>query len=117
MDFTGIANATSTPIGWKGGWWVGSQEVVGKGYVLTKNNQMATIGAIFTPTYHTKQLNPCPNLSANHMVNYSRLYACQGRWSHLKTTLALMDILQASETQAKPQKHKPQQSSLGNIQH
>ena len=38
---------------------------------------MAFIGAIFTSTYHTKQLNPWPNSSASHVVNYSRLSACQ----------------------------------------
>ena len=27
-------------------------------YVNTENSQMASIGAIFTYTYHTKQLNP-----------------------------------------------------------
>ena len=39
---------------------------------------MASIVAIFTYTYHTKQLNPWPYLSASHVVNYSRLSACQG---------------------------------------
>ena len=33
----------------------------GKGYVNTENNQMAYIGAIFTSSYHTKQLNPLTN--------------------------------------------------------
>ena len=59
-----------------GGWEV--NEVVGKGYVLTKTNQMASIGVIFTSTYHTKQLNPWPNSSASRVVNYSQLSACQG---------------------------------------
>ena len=36
--------------------WTGSHKVVGKGYVFTKNSQMASIGAIFTSTYQTKQL-------------------------------------------------------------
>ena len=39
---------------------------------------MASIGAIFTSTYCTKQLNPWPNSSASCVVNYSRLSACQG---------------------------------------
>ena len=62
-----------------GGWgWLGSHEVVGKGYIFTKTSQMASIGVIFTSTYHTKQLNPSPNSSASHVVNYSQLSACQG---------------------------------------
>ena len=62
------------------GWgWAGSHEVVGKGYVFTKNSQMTSIGAIFTPTCHTKQLNPWTNLSANCVVIHSRLSACQGQ--------------------------------------
>ena len=60
-----------------GGGWVGSHEVAGKGYVFTKTSQMASIGVIFTSTYHTKQLNPCPNSSASRVVNYSQLSACQ----------------------------------------
>ena len=32
---------------------MGSHEVAGKGYVFTKTSQMASIGAIFTSTYHT----------------------------------------------------------------
>ena len=39
---------------------------------------MASIGVIFTSTYHTKQLNPWPNSSASRVVNYSWLSACQG---------------------------------------
>ena len=62
-----------------GGWgWVGSYKVAGKGYVFTKTSQIASIGVIFTSTYHTKQLNPWPNSSASRVVNYSRLSACQG---------------------------------------
>ena len=58
--------------GWEATKWAG------KGYVFTKTNQMASIGVIFTSTYHTKQINPCPNSSASHVVNYSQLSACQG---------------------------------------
>ena len=57
---------------------MGSHEVVGKGYVFTKISQMASIGAIFTSTYHTKQLNPWLNSLASRVVNYSQLSACQG---------------------------------------
>ena len=64
--------------GGRGAGWVGSHEVAGKGYVLTKTSQMASIGVIFTSTYHTRQLNPWPNSSASRVVNYSQLSACQG---------------------------------------
>ena len=30
--FTGVANTTSTPIGWEGGGQVGSHKITGKGY-------------------------------------------------------------------------------------
>ena len=59
------------------GGWADSHEVAGTSYVFTKTIQMASIGAIFTSKYHTKQLNPWPNLSASRVVNSSRLSACQ----------------------------------------
>ena len=71
-SFFGVANTTRV------GGCMSSHKVVGKGYVLTKTSQMASIGVIFTSTYHTKQLNPWPNSSASRVVNYSRLSACQG---------------------------------------
>ena len=52
--------------------------VVSKGYVNTENSQMASICAIFTSKYHTKQLNPWLNSSASCVVNYNRLSAWQG---------------------------------------
>ena len=61
-----------------GKWGAGSHKVVGKGYVFTKASQMASIGVIFTSTYHTKQLNPWPISSASRVVNYSQLFAYQG---------------------------------------
>ena len=73
-SFTGVANISSTPTGGR----VGSHEVAGKGYVLTKTRLMTFIGVIFTSTYHTKQLNPWPNSLASRVVNYSQLSACQG---------------------------------------
>ena len=73
-----MANTTSTSIGWEGGWQAGSHKVVSKGYVNPENRQMASTGAIFTPTYHIKQLNPWQNSSVGHVVNYSWLSACQG---------------------------------------
>ena len=76
-----------------GGWeQVGSHEVVVKGYVSSENSQMASIGTIFTSTYHTKQLNPWQNSSASHVENYSWLSACQGVRSLLKTTQGLVDV-------------------------
>ena len=57
---------------------MGSHEVTGKGYIFPINSQMASIGTILTSTYHIKQLNPWPNSLALHVVNYSRLSACQG---------------------------------------
>ena len=57
---------------------MGSHEVVGKGYVFTITTQMASIGAIFTSMYHTKQLSSWPNSSASRVLDYSRLSACQG---------------------------------------
>ena len=56
----------------------GSHEVVGKGYVNTKNSQMVSTDTIFTFTYHTKQLNSWPDSLAGCVVNYSQLSACQG---------------------------------------
>ena len=38
---------------------------------------MAFIGAIFT-TYYAKKLNSWLNSSANHVMNYNQLSACQG---------------------------------------
>ena len=70
-----VTTVSSAPIGWEGG---GNHEVAGKGYVNSENSQMASIGAIFTSTYHTKQLNPWTNSSASHVINYSYLSACQG---------------------------------------
>ena len=62
-----------------GGWgWAGSHEVAGKGSVFTKISQMASIGAIFTSTYHSKQLNPWQNSPASCVVKYSQLSAFQG---------------------------------------
>ena len=48
-----------------------------KGLINTENIQLASIGAIFTSIYHTKQLNPWPNISASHVVKYNQLSACQ----------------------------------------
>ena len=71
---------------------MGSHEVAGKGYVFTKTSQMASIGVIFTSTYHTKQLNLWLNSSASRVVNYSQLSACQGDMQPLKATRTLVDV-------------------------
>ena len=42
---------------------------MGKVYVNIENSQMASIGAIFTYIYHTKELNPWPNSSASQGHN------------------------------------------------
>ena len=72
---------------------MGSHEVAGIGYVFTKTSQMASIGVIFTSTYHKKQLNPWPNSSASCVVNYSQLLLVKGICSHLKATHTLVDVL------------------------
>ena len=63
---------------------MGSNEVVGKGHVFTKNSQMTSIGVIFISRCHTKQLNPWPNSSGSRMVIQSRLSACQGKMGPFK---------------------------------
>ena len=70
---------------------MGSHEVAGKGYIITENSQMTSTGAIFTSTYHTKQLNQLPNSSADCVMNYSQLSACQGEMEPIKTTHTLFD--------------------------
>ena len=87
--FTGVANIHSPPIVWEGGGQAGSHKVAGKGYVFTKNNQMAFIGTIFTSTCHTKQLNP----SASCVVNYIRLFPCQGKRTECNQTDQLSAVL------------------------
>ena len=63
--------------------------MAGKGYVDTKNSQMASIGAIFSSTYCIKQLNAWLNLS---VMIYSRKSACPGEMESLKTIQALLDV-------------------------
>ena len=91
MVFTGVANTTSPPIGWEGGY---SHEAAGKVYIFTTNTEIIFIGVILTFTYHTKQLNPWLNPLASHVVIYSQLLT-KGRWGHLKAIRALMDARQA----------------------
>ena len=89
---------------------MGSHKVAGKSYVFTKTSQMASIGVIFTSTYHTKQLNPWPNSSASHVVNYSQLSACQGDMQPFEGDLYTRGRLTNL-------RNKPQQKQPGNFQH
>ena len=52
--------------------------MTGKGYVFTKNSQMTSIGAIFTSTCHTKQLNPMAKL-ISELCGNSQLAVCLPR--------------------------------------
>ena len=70
----------------------------------------SSFGAIYTSTYHTKQLNPWLNSSARREVSYSHLSACPEGMDPLKFTRVLVDIWQASEA-------SHSKSSLDNIQH
>ena len=78
----------------EGGQWAGSHEVVGKGYVFTKNREITSIDAVFTSTCHKKQLNTWPNSSASHVVITVGCLLAKGRWGHLKDTRALLDVRQ-----------------------
>ena len=86
--------------------------MAGKGYIKTENSQMASNIAVFTSTYHTKQLNPWqPNSSANCVVKYSRLSVCQREretfTDHLNTCVCL-----TSHSRNKPQQKQPGQPSV-----
>ena len=47
---------------------MGSHEVAGIGYVFSKTRQMASIGVIFTSTYHTKQLSSPGNFQHQYLA-------------------------------------------------
>ena len=83
--------------------------MTGKGYVFTKTSQMASIGAVFTSTYHTKQLNPWPNSSASRVVNYSWLSACQGDMEPFEGNPSTHGCL--TSLRNKPQQKQPRQLS------
>ena len=70
---------------------------------------MASIGVIFTSTYHTKQLNPWPNSSASRVVNYSRLSACQGDMGPFEGNPNTCGHL--TSLRNKPQQKQPRQLS------
>ena len=77
--------------------------------MFTKNSQMVSIGAIFTSTYHRKQLNPRPNSSASVVVNYSQLSACQGDMEPLEGYQSTCGHLTSLKNQ--PQQKQPGQLS------
>ena len=88
---------------------MGSHKVADKGYIFTKTSQMASIGVIFTSTYHTKQLNPWPNSSASRVVNYSQLSACQGDMQPFEGDPSTCGRL--TSLRNKPQQKQPRQLS------
>ena len=65
-----------------------------KNYVNTENSQVESIGVIVTSTYHTKQQNLMPNSPAadSCVMNYSQLFAYQGKMEPFKNTQALLDV-------------------------
>ena len=77
---------------------VWSHEVAGKGCIHTENSQIASIGAISTSTYHTKQLNAYPTSSASVFVNYSWLLACPRKIELVKDHPNTHGHLTSSET-------------------
>ena len=88
--------------------------MVGNVYVFTKTSQMTSTGAIFTTAYQIKQLNPWPNSSASHVVNYSRLHMYA---SVSKGYVAIWRWPKNSWISDKPQRKGHNKSSPGNFQH
>ena len=93
-------------MGWR---VVGSYEVVGKSYVNTENNQIASIDAIFSSTYHIKQLNPWPTLSFSFVVIYNWLSACPAYIEPFKDHTSTHGCLTSLKN--KPQQKQPAQLS------
>ena len=83
-----------------------SHKVAGKGYIFTKNNQMASTGVICTSTYHTKWLKPWPNSSASRVVIYSLLAACPLEMAPFKGHPSTREHLTGL-------RNKPQEKELG----
>ena len=85
--------------------------MAGKGYINTENSQMVSIGTIFASTNHTEQLNPWPNSSDSHVVNYSQLQlsACQGEMEPFKDDPSTCGCL--TSLRNKPQQKQPAQIS------
>ena len=59
--------------------------------------------------YHTKQLNPWPNSSANRVGNYSQLSACQGEMEPFEDDPNTHGCL--TSLRSKPQQKQPGQLS------
>ena len=89
-----------------------SHEVMGKGYIITKTSQMTSTGAILTLIYHTKQQNPWPNSSGNHMVNYSRLSIYQGDMQPFEGDLSTHGHLTDKPQKQATEKPPPRQLSV-----
>ena len=104
--FSMYNNTTSISLGWR---VVGSYEVVDKGYVNTENNHMASIDAIFSSTYHIKQLNPWPNSSSSFVVIYNWLSACPTYMELFKDHTSTHGCLTSLKN--KPQQKQPAQLS------
>ena len=101
-SFTDIANTTSTPLGWIAMKWQAKAMST-----LKAASQMASIGAIFTFTYHKNQLNPQLNSSASHVVNNSQSSACQWKVEPFKDHLSICGCL--TSLRNKPQEKQPKQ--------
>ena len=71
---------------------------------------MLSIGAIFTSTYHKKQLNQWPNSSVSCVVNYNQLSICQGEIEPFEDHSSTHGHLTSL-------RNKPKQSNLGNFQY
>ena len=71
---------------------------------------MTSSGAIFTSTYHTKQLNPRPtHQPVVYIVNYSQMSACQGEMELFKDDPSIRGRL--TSLRNKPQLKQPGQLS------
>ena len=99
-------NTTSTSMGWR---VVDSYEVVGKGYVNIENNQIAYIDAIFSSTYHIKQLNKQPTSSSSFVVIYSQLSVSPAYMEPFKDHTSTHGYLTSLKN--KPQQKQPAQFS------
>ena len=81
---------------------------MGKGSVNTENSQMVSVDAIFTSTYHTKQVDPWPNSSASRVMNCHWHSACPEEMEPFKEHPSTCGCLITL-------KNKPQQKQPGQI--
>ena len=91
-----------------GGGWVSSHKVVVKVYVFTMNNQMASIGAIFTSTYN-KAAKSMVKLISQSCGELQQLSACQGDMETFEGALSTSGYLISLRN--KPQQKQPGQLS------